>query len=414
MLSNYQTIHSEEQRVRDEYALAHVFSAIIIGLYLTNVAVGVGRFFGITSSMVSVISKVLILGTLIRCVFIYLERPVFVVFVSTLTFGIVSIIQTIAFPDNCQYMRGRGSFFDSTFFIFLVTILPAIYTIAAIEDFDILLRCLQNTATALAWSTLLIIVLYGGTAFEKYSMGFAGAMILPSCLMVTRAAQPQESLWKKWMNIILAVVDVFAVAMYGSRGGFIAIVAFIVYYFLWNQIRRREPKAIPLSLGILALAGNYKKILKWLNEWVQSKGYFSRTLTSLSSDEIKDSGRSVIQAIIKGEIKENPLQIRGINADYDVIGAYCHNWFMELIYAFGIILGGICCIVIIWMMIRVLWNANTDSRSTMMICLTFAFFPVCLVSGSIWHSTWFWTWFTLYYLQNDSRPSGSSKNGPAL
>ena len=238
-------------------------------------------------------------------------------------------------------------------------------------------------------------------------MGFAGAMILPSCLMVTRAAQPQEFLWKKWMNIILAVVDVFAVAMYGSRGGFIAIVAFIVYYFLWNQIRRREPKAIILSLGMLVLAGNYKKILKWINDLVMSMGYYSRTLTSLSSEEVKDSGRSVIQEIIMKEIREHPLQIRGINADYDVIGAYCHNWFMELIYAFGVIFGGICCLVIIWMMIRVLWRGNADSRSTMMICLTFAFFPVCLVSGSVWLSTWFWTWFTLYYLSNDNRTNGS-------
>lgn len=398
---------SELQWIRDERALAHVFCAILIGLYLTNVASGVGRFYGITSPMVSFISKVLILGTLMRCIFIYLNRSLFVIYISTWIFGIVTLLQVLFFPDNCQYMRGRGSFLDSTFFVFLVTILPAIYTIAAIRDFDVLLNSLQNTATSLAWSTLLILVLYGGTTFERYSMGFAGAMILPSCLMVTRAAQPQEFLWKKWMNIILAVVDVFAVAMYGSRGGFIAIVAFIVYYFLWNQIRRREPKAIILSLGMLVLAGNYKKILKWINDLVMSMGYYSRTLTSLSSEEVKDSGRSVIQEIIMKEIREHPLQIRGINADYDVIGAYCHNWFMELIYAFGVIFGGICCLVIIWMMIRVLWRGNADSRSTMMICLTFAFFPVCLVSGSVWLSTWFWTWFTLYYLSNDNRTNGS-------
>ena len=388
----------ELQRIRDERALAHVFSAILIGLYLTNAASGVGRFYGITSPMVSLISKVLILGTLVRCVFIYLDRSLFVVCISTWIFGFVTLLQVVFFPDNCQYMRGKGSFFDSTFFVFLVTILPAIYTISAVQDFDVLLNSLQNTAAGLSASTLLILVLYGGASFEKYSMGFAGAMILPSCFMVTRAAQPQAYLWKKWMNVILAVVDVFAVAVYGSRGGFVAIIGFILYFFLWNPVRRHESKAILLSLGTLTLAGTYKNILKWINNLVMSMGYHSRTLTSLSSEKVKDSGRSVIQEIIMGKIRANPLQIRGINADYDVIGAYCHNWFMELIYAFGVIIGGFCCIVVIWMMLRVLWKGNTDSRSTMMICLTFAFFPVCLVSGSIWLSTWFWTWFTLYYM----------------
>lgn len=400
------------QNQRDEQALANILAAIIIGLYLTNVMVGIGRFFGLTPSIVSLTSKILILGTIARCAAIFIYRINFAMTLTTYIFLLMTVIQQVFFPENRQYLLGSGDFLNSTFFVFLLTVLPAVYTISVIQDFDILLKRLQDTGILISVCTLLILLAFGGEAFEKYCMGFAGAMILPTCTTITRAADDKQPCLLRRGAAMLAVVDVFTVAMFGSRGGFIAIVAFMLYYFLWEQIRQRKIVVILESVGILCLAGNYKKVLKTANDLALNMGFYSRTLMSLSSEKVDDSGRGSLYDVIKRDILEHPLQIRGINSDYEAVGWYCHNWFLEVLHAFGLLVGGLFCIVIIYLICQILWRGRKNARSIIQICLTFAFFPVCLVSGSIWLSTWFWTWLALCFLpEYDQKKTDFNDNG---
>lgn len=403
------------QEKRDDRALSVILVAVIVGLYLTNVVSGIGRYIGLTSPMISLVSKVLILASIIRCATIFLYRFNFAMSFTTYLLILVISVQFVFFRENGQFLfgEGRGSIMDSTVVTFLIRILPAIYTITIIRDFDILLKQLQNAAVVLSALTLMILIVYGGDAFEHYSMGFGNAMILPTCLTMTKAADANQKPLVKRTAVILSVVDVFAEAMYGSRGAFVAVVGFTVYYFLWEQIRQRKPIAIVDTGVILLLAGTYKKLLKIVNDFANSLGYYSRTLTSLASDHVSDSGRSNLYDPIKREIMEAPLRIRGINSDWESVGFYCHNWILEIVHAFGVLLGGFFCVAIATMIGKVLWRGRTDSRSIVQICLTFAFFPVCLVSGSIWESTWFWTWFALCIVSNraGSEASPQSRRG---
>ena len=54
------------QHQKDEKALADILAAVILGLYLTNVMVGIGRFIGLSASVVSLAAKLLILGAIAR------------------------------------------------------------------------------------------------------------------------------------------------------------------------------------------------------------------------------------------------------------------------------------------------------------------------------------------------------------
>lgn len=403
------------QEKRDDRALSGILVAVIVGLYLTNVVSGIGRYIGLTSPMISLVSKVLILASIIRCVTIFLYRFNFAMSFTTYLLILVISVHFVFFRENGQFLfgEGRGSIMDSTVVTFLIRILPAIYTITIIRDFDILLKRLQNAAALMSVFTLMVLMIYGGEAFEHYSMGFGNAMILPTCLTMTKAADENQKPLMKRATILLSVVDLFAEAMYGSRGAFVAVVGFTIYYFLWEQIRQRRIAAILETTGILLLAATYKKLLKIVNDFALKLGYYSRTLTSLASDKVSDSGRSNLYDPIKREIMDSPLKIRGINSDWESIGFYCHNWILEVLHAFGVLLGGIFCATIACMIGKVLWRGRTDSRSIVQICLTFAFFPVCLVSGSIWESTWFWTWFALCIVSNraGSEASPQSRRG---
>lgn len=399
------------QEKRDDRALSGILVAVIVGLYLTNVVSGIGRYIGLTSPMISLVSKVLILASIIRCATIFLYRFNFAMSFTTYLLILVISVHFVFFRENGQFLfgEGRGSIMDSTVVTFLIRILPAIYTISVIRDFDILLKRLQNTALVLSAFTLMILVIYGGDAFEHYSMGFGSAMILPTCFTMTTAADARQKPFVKRTALVLSVVDVFAEAMYGSRGAFVAVVGFTVYYFLWEQIRQRKPIAIVDTGVILLLAGTYKKLLKIVNDFANSLGYYSRTLTSLASDHVSNSGRDRLYEPIKREIMAAPLKIRGINSDWESVGFYCHSWILELLHAFGVIFGGIACVVIAAMIFKVLWRGRKDSRSILQICLIFAFFPVCLVSGSIWEDSWFWTWCALYFASNRAGSDASSQ-----
>lgn len=387
---------------RDDSALSFILVAVMTGLYLTNVVSGIGRYIGLTSPMITLAAKVIILCAIIRCALIFLYRINAAMAVTTYILLFVIAIQLAFFPENGQFLAGsgRGGVMESTVAMFVITILPAIYTISVIRDFDILLHRLQNAAMVISAFTLMVLMIYGGEAFEHYSMGFGNAMILPTCLTMTKAAEANQKPMVKRTAVILSVVDVFAEAMYGSRGAFVAVVGFTVYYFLWEQIRQRKPIAIVDTGVILLLAGTYKKLLKLVNDFASSLGYYSRTLTSLASDHVSDSGRSNLYDPIKREIMAAPLRIRGINSDWESVGFYCHNWILEIVHAFGVLLGGFFCVAIATMIGKVLWRGRTDSRSILMICLTFVFFPVCLVSGSVWESSWFWTWLALVLLSD--------------
>lgn len=399
------------QEKRDDRALSVILVAVIVGLYLTNVVSGIGRYIGLTSPTISLAAKAIILLSIVRCALIFLYRINAAMAVTTYILLFVIAIQLAFFPENGQFLAGsgRGGVMESTVAMFVTTILPAIYTISVIRDFDILLKRLQNTALVLSAFTLMILVIYGGDAFEHYSMGFGSAMILPTCFTMTTAADARQKPFVKRTALVLSVVDVFAEAMYGSRGAFVAVVGFTVYYFLWEQIRQRKPIAIVDTGVILLLAGTYKKLLKIVNDFANSLGYYSRTLTSLASDHVSNSGRSNLYDPIKREIMAAPLKIRGINSDWESVGFYCHSWILELLHAFGVIFGGIACVVIAAMIFKVLWRGRKDSRSILQICLIFAFFPVCLVSGSIWEDSWFWTWCALYFASNRAGSDASSQ-----
>ena len=394
------------QNQRDESALANVVAVIMAGLYLTNLAVGIGRFLGVTASRISLVSKVLIFAALLRCLMIYLSRINWAIFFSSFLFLLVTAVQGVFFPENVQYMQGiRGNFTDSTFFVFLVTVLPAIFTISVIDNFDILLRRLQTAAVLLSVLTAVILVVFGSDAFQKYSMGFGNAMILPTVLMIRKTADSYNTAWKEVCDLGLTLVDVVSMALFGSRGAFLAIVGYLIYILLWERILQRRLSAILSAAGLLALGVSYKSVLGKINQWGRSHGFYSRTLASFASGKVTDSGRSKIYAAVFRELGEHPFQIRGINYDYNVFGAYCHNWFLELLYAFGVLFGGICCVCILVMMVKTLFRGGKDSRSHLLVILIFAFFPVCLVSGSIWQSTWFWSWVTLYLLRIDLHAS---------
>lgn len=62
------------QEKQDDSSLSFILVAVMTGLFLTNVVSGIGRYIGLTSPMITLAAKVIILCSIVRCAFIFLNR----------------------------------------------------------------------------------------------------------------------------------------------------------------------------------------------------------------------------------------------------------------------------------------------------------------------------------------------------
>ena len=71
---------------------------------------------------------------------------------------------------------------------------------------------------------------------------------------------------------------------------------------------------------------------------------YNNPVPSRSADAGYNQSKS--QSSQQSQINENPFAIRGINADFLLIQGYSHNYFIELVYAFGILGGFFSCYIL--------------------------------------------------------------------
>ena len=78
-----------------------------------------------------------------------------------------------------------------------------------------------------------------------------------------------------------------------------------------------------------------------------------------------------------------------------MIGIYSHNFIIELLYEFGILLGVPFIIYIIYAIFKTVISKNNYYTNLLKILL-FNFFPLILWSATIWTSMFFWIWLLLF------------------
>ena len=194
--------------------------------------------------------------------------------------------------------------------------------------------------------------------------------------------------------------------MYGARGSLLAIVvASVVLAFRSSKHKARFLVVFVVVSLMLIVMGS---ILGTVLVGESSDGFLSgsRTFALLANGDISnDAGRFPIWNTLWADFLENPLAIRGICSEYPLVGMYAHNFVIQLLHSFGLIIGGGCVIFIGYEAVSTLRmepSADSDVATAYLMC----FFPLLLWSGSIWSSVPFWTWLAvLYAIKNHAEKS---------
>lgn len=263
----------------------------------------------------------------------------------------------------------------------------------SINDFAKFKAYLNITAIIVGISSFLLLFVFKMAEEELYSQ-YYGYMAL-SASIISASVLFEKFKITHLLNLILSL----SVIVYsGARGPLVCFALFVGIKFLLISgisLRKRITILTVVCTLIAILIFFYQDILIYLSEIGEVKGYSLRLLTLMSDESLLiDQGRDALRQYSIQLLTENPLTGVGIYNDRillanhfrdslsEVAGTYPHNIFIEVLLQFGLILGSLMIIWLLWIIYRVtLKNKNKDTKDIILIFLAIGFFPL-LFSGS--------------------------------
>ncbi len=216
-----------------------------------------------------------------------------------------------------------------------------------------------------------------------YSMEFSYSTIILALLSLSLFIYKNE---KKY-GVVFLVFFIVNLRT-GSRGSLLCYVVFSLLLILLADSRKKSF----MLLNVITLLGtifymSFQKIFEWLYSIFPE----SRTIKLFAEGEVFYlSGRENYYRFIIGEIKEAPLRFRGLYSDRiylakyfgtvdtsQIYGSYTHNFFLEILFQFGLLAGIILltiCIICIIKCIHIVKRSENISLK----CVYIVFASYCI------------------------------------
>ena len=315
-----------------------------------------------TNQSATIVRVALTVGTMVPAIVISAYRkPLLFAFIYG-TILVLLMLTIVFYPSNAEYIYS-----EATRFLLPVSI-PCCLCLSTIHDFSIF----EDTLYKISIATAILIIIYciafflGLFYINKYSMAFSYGCLLPMVFLYSK-----DSLWSKTLAFFLLLV----VLAIGSRG---AAIVFVIYIVLNTAFFDKKRFTLLICIGVIAVVA-FPLFLSFLD----SINIHSRTLSLLLSGEAidHDSGRGRLYGKFLPLIGTT-LWGHGMFGDRVLLdGSYCHNFFIELFYDFGIIGGTLICIGLFGWIALVFLRASQQNRMRILLFCLVVFVPL-MVSGS--------------------------------
>ena len=298
----------------------------------------------------------------------------------------IIIINYSFFPETKLYFRST----IVSFFTFCMTAYLVIYSI---NDFDLLRKELIKASYFISVILFLfsIATFLGIINFDTYDMAFGYHCLFPSMILLLEYIQN-----RKFITLVAILVMIVSIILFGSRGPLAALVLFGMFFFIRSLIQKKKYWQVSLiSVSAVGLLLSYRYIFIFIGDFMRSQGMYSRTVALLSGETVYLSKRDELYDVLISYIVDDPLTVRGINAEWLLFNSYAHNIILELLYQLGFIIGGIVLVYIGGRAWKTLTFKELDSKKVFCIVLMFSSLLPLLVSASLWTNQMFWMWMAM-------------------
>lgn len=233
---------------------------------------------------------------------------------------------------------------------------------------------------------------------DTYSMGISYSLLFYLSVYSICIKNKNK---KDYLKIFYLIVFIFR---YGSRGAILAYLVLMFFYILNNLYFNKKYKY--LFLSVITFVGGYYLFFKTsfislIFQKINKLGINSRTIELFQKKSIHLSGREEIYKKVYNSILKDPFSIKGIFSDFFVTGieSYSHNIALELLYQFGIILGGFFLILIFILFVSSIFSKQESILDNLVFIFAVISIVHLMVSSTLWQNIDFWVWIGLYLKQ---------------
>ena len=239
---------------------------------------------------------------------------------------------------------------------------------------------------------LLLMIIYMFIGRYVDSSGAGGNMtlaywILPSVLCVITKALSQPSLIRYTLSFIGLILLMFM----GTRGAFLTAIVYASSYFIFFGLDNRKKQLICvislIAITVLVSFVDFKYIMSSIFGPLASLlGVSDRIIGGfISGDVTSDNGRFVIYNELINRIYIDPSGYGLFSDRYYAVGnLYAHNFILEILMDFGIVIGLLFIFLYFYYSIKEMLNKKLPIETRYMICMLFTYCTVKLSVSSSW------------------------------
>ena len=322
-----------------------------------------------------VFSKIVQLSLLLPAIYYLLQKPKYFILVEMLM--------------ACIYLSGFLNADLSTIIHGIVygccIYVPLAFAAYRIED---RLRFLQ-ALYSISWLSvpLLTLSLYiASTNGAKYDMTAGYLLLLPLSVFTLSFIERL-----KISDLFMCALSALSIILYGSRGPILCFIFLIVVSLLCLKTIKTSHRFTLILLGsiiVVCLATNYDAFISIVEKISNIFDINSRSITLFLRGEGVSylSGRDILLEYFIGKIKDSPLIGYGAFGAWPSPGEYPHNIFIELLVSFGIPIGTVLSLGMIFILIQGIVTNDIYSQKLILVFMSMS--VSLLVSGSFltnWH-----------------------------
>jgi O-antigen ligase len=195
---------------------------------------------------------------------------------------------------------------------------------------------------------------------------------------------------RRLVNFIMVSVLMIENFIFGTRGAFLSVALFIIFYLLFSDLKYKYLSAFSL-VSISLVIYNYsirflEIVLNYLPFKTAALSRYSQYLDRSFAEA--SSGRDKIYEQAWDNILNAPWIGKGVG--YNTETGYVHDFFLQILLEYGFIFGSLI-VFLMFFLLKKVYDNRTDIYNTGIFIIVFStVFGRLLVSSTYWQRPEFW------------------------
>lgn len=301
--------------------------------------------------------------------------------VLILLFVVLSILLTwLIYPDNIEkYMFGEGQFWPTVFplFRFFIVGLFLIPNKETVDSMGII------SCFAIVAETMFVMLILRGSEEQSSDDMSRAYFALMNVLFAINYAFDK----RKLLGLVCAIIGTLFLLSMGSRGPIMIVLSFIAAKVFQLSANKRQSYVVLITLLLLMWFVNsdlWNAFLLLLRDFISTLGLSTRIIDFTIEGETLTyySERDEIFATVWQKIKENPITGYGVYGEWQFVGWFAHNVYLEILCHYGVILGGIIILWLFYITLKAFFKTNNATVRSLVLLFACQFFVRGIFGGS--------------------------------